>query len=167
MNNEIIILHKYDEINFKVDASSSQLMELKEYLSCYIKNHKFHPKVKARVWDGKVSYFNILTRFLPIGMLSLFIDFCELYNYDYDFSFDINKYYNTHITEDEIDSYLDDLFSLSDKKPRYFQREAIFKAITEKRGLLLSATGCLDPKSKILCNISKEDYEFLKSNFCQ
>ena len=97
-------------------------------------------------------------------MLSIFIEFCELYQYEFDFDFNIEEFYNS-LPEDELDAYLEDLFKDSNKKPRYFQRDAILAAITEKRGLLLSATGCLDPKSKITCEISRENLEYLENNF--
>jgi superfamily II DNA or RNA helicase len=152
MIEETIVLSKYDEINFKLNGSPAQIMELKEYLSCYAKGYKFHPKFKAKIWDGKISYFHPVMRLLPIGMLTLFIEFCELHNYEFEFDFDINEFYSS-ITEEELDIYLEELFRNSKKKPRYFQKEAIFNALTEKRGLLLSATGT--GKSLIIYSLIK------------
>lgn len=150
--NETIILKKYDEVYLKFEADPGQQMELREFFSCHIKNYRYHPKVKAKIWDGRITYIDMIKKLIPIGMLELFIEFCDEYGYEFEFNFPPEDLYS-NITKEELTLYLNDLFKNSKKKPREFQIEAIFKALSEKRGLLLSATGT--GKSQIIYSLIK------------
>jgi hypothetical protein len=55
----LIVVEKYDNTYFKLICNHEQSLELYSFFSCHIKNHYFHPKVKAKLWDGKISFFDM------------------------------------------------------------------------------------------------------------
>lgn len=136
-----IILKKYDNIFFHVETSDwEQDKQLKDYMSCYIENHWFHPKVKSKVWNGKLSFYDMKNQLLPIGLFPLFKDFCDVHNYTYELDFD-KKFIYTEISDERLKKLFEIVFKDSEYKPYDYQEEAISNGIRQKRGVLLSATG--------------------------
>jgi hypothetical protein len=40
-----------------VEATKAEYHQTKLHLTRFVKNHKFNPRVKMGVWDGKISHF--------------------------------------------------------------------------------------------------------------
>lgn len=137
---DIISLDKIDEVNFKLTCNISQAMELKEHVSCYAPNYYYHPKFRAHCWNGKISFFEVRKKLFPIGLLPMFMSFVERFNYKYKFNFD-TKSLSTEIEEKELVSFYDNLFKGTKYYPRDYQHDAIFRALKNKRGLLVLPTG--------------------------
>ena len=89
----MIDLYKVNEVYIRIQCDRSQAFELKDYFSCYIPNRFFNPKVRKKIWDGKISFFDLRTMQLPVGLLPNFHKFCEKYNYKYQFNFDKKELY--------------------------------------------------------------------------
>lgn len=139
---EIIYLDKVNEVYLGLDLTKSQAMELKEYLAFYASNYKYHPQFKAGFWDGRIFLFNTKEKLLPIGLLPKFIQFCSEYQYEYEFNFDLNEELGSSIDREFFDQFMDILFPLEGSiQPRYYQTEAIWKALSSKRGILQLPTG--------------------------
>ena len=66
---ETITVGLRDNVNLEISCEIDQAYELKEYFSCYASNYKFNPKFRAKMWNGKISFFNIHEKTLPIGLL--------------------------------------------------------------------------------------------------
>jgi len=139
---EIIYLNKVNEVYFRLDLSPSQAMELKEHLSFYANNYKYHPQFKAGFWNGKIYMFNTRDKLLPIGLLPHFVTFCTQFKYIFVFNFDRTKEFGSNLVEDRFDKFIEAIFPADcNFYPRYYQQEGIFKALTNKRGILQLPTG--------------------------
>jgi len=66
------VVAKLNDTFLQISCEKHIAYELNEYFSFKIPNAQFHPKVKARMWDGKIRLFNIQTGQLYFGLLRLF-----------------------------------------------------------------------------------------------
>ena len=141
----MIEIHKTNEIYVRIVCDISTAMDLKDYLSCYIPNYRFHPKVKRKIWNGKVSFFDVRTHELPIGLLPLFNKFCKKHKLEYKFMFDVSELY-TDVTRDTIKLFSERIlvkaYTTENKKiDAYdYQIDAVVSALTNKRGILQCVT---------------------------
>lgn len=134
-------VYKVNEVYLKIDnLDRSSAMELKEFFSCYIENRFFHPLVKSKQWDGKISFFNWNNQTIPIGLFPQFVKFCQKFGYEYKLNFNRNDVVN-EISDDEIEAFYQAIFSDSSYSPRDYQDECITKALRMKRGVIESPTG--------------------------
>lgn len=135
-----IIVFKLNNIYFKIDCDASQSLELKEYFSCFMPNYFFSPKFKAKIWDGRISFFNRQNNTLPIGLYAMLKQFCIHFNYEMVLNFDKSEFVN-EIDENDIQIFYKNLFTDSKLFPRDYQHEAIFKALRSKRGVIEASVG--------------------------
>lgn len=134
-------VYKLNEVYLKIgNLDRSSAMELKEYLSAYIENRWFNPRVKSKVWDGKISFFKWNEQTIPIGLLPQFIKFCRRFGYQYKLNFDKSELIND-ISDEEFESFYEAIFVDSSFSPRDYQDEIIKKSLRMKRGIIESATG--------------------------
>lgn len=70
-------IEKFNESHVRVFASRDVLSEIKDYFTFKAPNYRFHPKYKARLWDGNISMFNLNTGKLPIGLVELLLTYAE------------------------------------------------------------------------------------------
>jgi superfamily II DNA or RNA helicase len=68
------------------------------------------------------------------------MEFADKYNYDCQFNFDVGEMFN-EFDEEDIDDVYEKLFGDTDFEPRDYQHEAITRAFTRKRGVIVSPTG--------------------------
>jgi len=129
-----------DNVYLGIQCEIDQAFELKEYFSCYVPNYKYNPKYKARLWNGKISFFNIHDRTLPIGLLKFLKYFLIKYGYKIRFNFDRSVFQND-ITPEDLIPFYDALFDRDGIYPRDYQQDAIYTALKNKRGVLEAATG--------------------------
>lgn len=139
MSNTIRIGLK-DNVYLSIECEMDQAFELKEYFSCYVPDYKFNPKYKARMWNGKISFFNINDRTLPIGLLKFLKPFLKKYKYKVVFDFD-RKVLQDDIEHEDLIGLYDVLFEGSKIYPRDYQQKAIYAGLKNKRGILEAATG--------------------------
>lgn len=121
----------------KVCADPSIIMELAEEFTYYIPNHKYHPKVKARVWDGRMSLINRLSGYCYVGLAQKIKKFCE--SRGYGFTFDDEFYYD-NISRKELEDHIKSLNIPEKFNSRDYQFESVLKCIKSRRKLLLSPT---------------------------
>ncbi len=89
---EVITIKKLNEVYLQLHFEDyGTALELKEHFSFYIANHKHHPKVKAKMWNGKISMYDRNDSTLPIGLLPKLIKFCKRFGYDYKFDFETDE----------------------------------------------------------------------------
>ena len=136
-----IIVKKINEVYAKIECGKSQALELRQFISFFAPNYIFHPKFKAGLWDGKLYLFDISSHLLPIGALTKFIDFCKAFKYEYAFNFSVEELFN-NVPREGFERALECIFPTDcDYYPRDYQEEAIYRALTNKRGVLQLATG--------------------------
>jgi len=130
----------------EIDCNDDQAYELKEYFSCYATDYQNNPKYKAHQWDGKISFFSIHDRTLPMGLIKYLKPFLQQFKYKVDFYFDFEDLKNDISKEDLTEFYniLFDGVTTPEGHPIYprdYQQDAIYAAIRNKRCVLESATG--------------------------
>lgn len=137
--NEIII-EKLDNTYFKINCDIEQALNLRSYFECHAENYWFHPKYEAKMWNGIISYFNIIDHTLPIGLISYLKNFFIKYKYKCVLAFDKNEFFND-ITRDDLQKFYKVIFKNSKYYPRDYQDESIYRFLKKKRGVIESPTG--------------------------
>ena len=139
--NELITIDKISEVNFRLNYPDFGTgLELKSYFSCYAPDYKYHPKFRAKMWNGKISFFSMMDRTIPIGLLPMLLKFCDSYGYDYKFDFDVNEM-STDIKMEDVEKFTSILMKDQDKELYDYQLDSVHRAIANKRGVILSPTG--------------------------
>lgn len=136
----MIEVYQKDEVYFKLNIDYSIASELRDHLSCLIENHFFHPKVRAGIWDGRISFFSPVACLLPIGLFKYFFEFCKKNDYKYITKFDKNILFEK-IELSEIYHYSNEILMGTEWKIRDYQANAVHNIIQRKRGIVLSSTG--------------------------
>ena len=136
MDDYTIHIEWVDYSNLRVNCEYGLAMEFSDLFSFYMKNYRFHPKVKAHIWDGKIRLFNSGKRLLPIGLLKQLITYCKNDGIEYTIDDEVKEKLkgNNENTKDIVNSY-NLPFS-----PYEHQSIAIDFMINKKRGLVLSPT---------------------------
>jgi len=138
---DIIKIKKVDEVYFQLEFEDyGTTLELKEYFSFYATNYKFHPKFRAKMWDGKITIYDRNSSTLPIGMLPKLIKFCKQYGYKHQFEFDTMSLVNDVKLED-VKAHCLEVTKHLKFDPYDYQVEAVYNSIRNKRGIVLSPTG--------------------------
>jgi len=139
--NNILEVEKLNEVYVQIrNLDKGSALELKEFLSCYIDNYWFHPLVRSKQWDGRVSFFNWNEQTIPIGLLPQFVKFCRKFDYEYKLNFSKEEIVND-ISEDDFEEFYEAIFKESSFSPRDYQDDCIKKALRIKRGVIESPTG--------------------------
>lgn len=138
----MIRVEHYNETHMRVYIDDFGIeQELKDFFTFFAPGYKFHPKVKARIWDGKISLFDSRRKTMYKGLLGLLVKFCK--NRSYEFTVDTRLDTRTNVSEEEVKKFVDSL-NLSARgnklEVREYQYQAIHKSIENKRNLLLSPT---------------------------
>jgi superfamily II DNA or RNA helicase len=152
-----LIIEKKNESFLILSGEQSTLQEIQDAFAFYAEGYKFHPKVKAKLWDGIIRIFRFTSKNkgeIYCGLLPEIINFCKSRNYTYTIL--DNVFNKEKVDVEEIKSFIKNL-NLSSKKelidPRDYQIKGFVDAINNKRILLLSPTS--SGKSLIIYLICK------------
>lgn len=152
-----LIIEKKNESFLTISAETSTLYELRDIFTFYAEGYRFHPKVRAKLWDGRIFLLRIISQNkgeIYCGLFPEIINFCKTRNYTYEIS--DNIFPKEKVDINEIKSFIKKL-NLSSKKeliePRDYQIKGFVDAINSKRILLLSPTS--SGKSLIIYLICK------------
>lgn len=145
-NNSYAQLHCNEEINHKIYT----------LFSAFQPGYKFNPRYKLRLWDGRIRLYSPITQLLPIGLVDNLINWCKKNNYTYKL-FGLDDFKDT-ISYEDVKKYVNSQITKFDA--RDYQLNAIYQALTNKRGVLLSCTG--SGKSLMIYGILK--YLIAKKN---
>lgn len=136
-----IAIKKKNNVYLTVQSDPSIAQELADHFSFDAPGAKFHPLYRNKLWDGKIRLFSMFTKELYVGLLSYLEHFAEVNQYKIDYS----EYVHTadEVTLEEVKEFVDGLnVSLPDNgRVREYQLDAICRAISDGRRLLLSPTG--------------------------
>jgi len=136
-----IAIKKKNEVYLQVQCEPSIAQELSDHFSFDVPGAKFHPLYRNKLWDGKVKLFSVFTKELYVGLLNYLEHFCEVNNYTIDYE----QYHQKcdSVTPEIVKQFVDELnLSLPNGESiRDYQLDAVYKAISEGRTLLLSPTG--------------------------
>ena len=136
---------KVNDVYLQVHCEKSIRYELADYFSFYAPGYKFHPKFKAKFWDGKIRLCRIDNGVMYYGLHKEIKKFAS--ERDYSISFDETFNQDSGFTYDqrELDS--------AKFQPRDYQVDATSFALKNKRCVLVSPTG--SGKSFIIYMIMK------------
>ena len=134
-----IVVNKLDEVYFSLKCDPGIGLELKSYFSCYVPNYKFNPKYKARIWNGKISFFDNVNKKFPIGLFEQLKIFCDIYKYNLVCNFDIDIF-KDNIPKELIINFSNSLLEKVGIIPHKHQLDAIISGLNNKRGIILSPT---------------------------
>jgi superfamily II DNA or RNA helicase len=147
----MIVIEKLNEVYLQINCEKSIAYEIKDLFSCFASNYKFHPKFKARIWDGRISMFNYRENLLPIGLLQPLLKYFDDNNYKYSLNFKLSELINDTLTPKMTHEFLQRIFSNTDKPPRDYQEESVHSCLVNKKGVIESPTG--SGKSLIIYSI--------------
>jgi superfamily II DNA or RNA helicase len=164
-----VLVERIDEVYIKVYTERSIHSELRDYFTFMVPGARFNPKVKNKIWDGKIRLYNIQTNTIYAGLLPNIKEFCQLNDYEF---IDNASHVQLSISREKILEYVVDKLKPLDSSgsplvPYSYQIEAISHAIENNRAVLVSATNsgksliiytllrffqrfCLKPGQKIL-----------------
>lgn len=73
---------KLDESSIKIECLEPDLYyELDSHMAIFKKGYQMSPAYKNHIWDGKIHFFSLKYRILPIGLLSQLLEFCTKNSY--------------------------------------------------------------------------------------
>lgn len=131
-----IEIEKINDVYIKLHTPDAGVAyEISEYFTFTVPGSKFHPKVKAKLWDGKIRLFNLGTRYIYAGLKN----YIEQFGVDRGYTVG----YRSDFAGEEFSK--EDALAFCDKlkltlPPRDYQLSAIIHAIRNKRALMLSPT---------------------------
>ena len=136
---------KVNDVYLQVLCEKSIRYELADYFSFYAPGYKFHPKFKAKFWDGKIRLCRIDNGVMYYGLYKEIEKFAA--ERDYSITFDESFNQDSGFTYDQRE-LLEAKF-----QPRDYQIDAASFALKNKRCVLVSPTG--SGKSFIIYMIMK------------
>lgn len=122
----------------QVVAEKGILSELADAMTWKAENYRFHPKYKARIWDGNISLVNRTTGVCYLGLSQRIKKFCEQRNYK--FTFD-DQLYHSNVSVKEVEDFVKELKLPNWVETRDYQIDAVVKCIRSGRRTLVSPTG--------------------------
>lgn len=129
---------KLNEVYLRVETDYEETVAFRNYTSFFAPNFQYNPKFKAHMWDGKISYFDARTRMLPQGLFYMAEEFCKSYERPLELSSEMFEKRNP-VSVEEVNEFAKKLempFA-----PRDYQAEEVSAAMTNAKGVVVSATG--------------------------
>jgi superfamily II DNA or RNA helicase len=130
-----------DNVFLEIESTQAQSYELSDYFSYFVKGYKFMPKYKFGQWDGKVRFFNGRSKQLPIGLLPELLKFCDRYQYQPEYKFDLDILKPIPFPEDCYKKFLEKMPLNQKYQIRDYQEHAFKKLIEHRRGVTQLNTG--------------------------
>lgn len=126
--------------------------ELSEYFSFMVPGAKYAPKFKAGIWDGYVRLANLRNKTIYKGLIDEIFKFAK--NRHHEIEIDPSLRNSNDFTYEQITEFVDLLKLQGKGRPivvRKYQYEAVHKALSANRSLLISPTS--SGKSMIIYSI--------------
>ena len=137
-----LVIKKKNEVYLQIECDAHIGHELQDEFTFDVPGAKFMPQYRSKYWDGKIRLFNLQKNQIYVGLLDKIVQFCQ--RYDYEYEFENSKFYGLPYQETEGISHegvKDYLTAISKYKPRDYQIEGVFDALQKNRRLLISPTG--------------------------
>lgn len=132
----------FNETYIKVQVDDWGIeQELSEYFQFFVPNYKFMPAYKAGIFDGKIRLYDTRKKTIYKGLLNEVLKFARTREYAVEVDASLNG--ASTLTLEKIKEFIDILKLHGRGNPidvRDYQYEAVFKALSSDRSLLLSPT---------------------------
>lgn len=148
-------IRKVNNVYIQIIADASIRMGMSEHFSRYAKGYRFHPKYKARIWDGKIRFFQYHNGYIYAGLVKDILEYCKSEGLRVKVNDEVKEMFSYN-GNNNIEKYLDNLVLAAHGERielRDYQRKAIISAITQKRKIIQSPTS--SGKSSIIYGISR------------
>ena len=135
---ETLVIKKLNEAFMSIECEPSIERELSEHFCFFVPGYKFMPAYRNRMWDGKIRLFDQRKKTLYTGLFKYLKEFCEIRDYNI-----VTDGLVDETLDHDIDTFLEDVdLTAGGNKiiPRDYQINALKKALTETKSLLLSPT---------------------------
>lgn len=133
--NSDVHLKFVDYTNMKIIADQGIIQELSDKFTFEVPGAKFSPRVKMKIWDGKIALINRLSSTTLMGLASRIKKFCD--ERDYSFSYDEEFVYDV-VDERQFNEFISSLNLPFE--PHDYQVESVKKCISSHRRTLVSPT---------------------------
>ena len=157
----MIAVGKLNETFLQVSCERHIAYELNEYFSFKVPNFQFHPKFRAKIWDGKIRLFNIQSGQMYLGLFPYLKEWATKHSYE--LQSDIVEARKIHGMDLEgIKTFFDSLILQSKNKPiipRDYQIESFLHCAKSERALLLSPTS--SGKSLVIYSLIRWYQQFI------
>lgn len=154
----------YNESHLKIKCSDFGIeQEISEFFTFVVDGHKFMPAYRKGIWDGKARLFDLRSKSLPKGLLSIAIGFVK--DRKYNFTIDPTLNPNTNINLDDIKKFIESIPVTTQGKEirvREHQVDAILESFKHYGKILISPTS--SGKSLILYYKIRYHIDVLKQN---
>ena len=135
---DTLVIKKLNEAFMSIECEPSVERELSEHFCFFVPGYKFMPAYRNRMWDGKIRLFDQRKKTLYTGLFKYLKEFCEIRDYNV-----VTDGLVDETLDHNIDTFLEDIdLTAGGNKiiPRDYQINALKKALTETKSLLLSPT---------------------------
>lgn len=129
-----VIIHKVNESYVKLVCSDGIAKHVYSNFRFTNNKLKYHPKVKARLWDGYINLFNIRNNQIYLGLIEDLVKFFIENGYTYEFSFKKEHKFDEVLLKEAL-ALVEDEFQAYDH-----QSSGIEFALKNNRGIVVSAT---------------------------
>lgn len=138
---EKVTLTKVDEVYLHVSADRGILREMQDHFSFFTEGYQFHPKFKAKAWDGKIRLLNLMNQRIYVGLLDEILEFCR--ERDYDPVYDYEEFAEAEMSLVEAKAFINSVMeevTIPDFDLRDYQIETFLHCVRKNRALFLSPT---------------------------
>ena len=136
-----IILEKIDDVYMRVICEDGIAFELQDFFSYKAEGYRFHPKFKAKLWNGDIKLFSAYRRVLYKGLMTQLIGFAK--RNEYSLSIDPKLSNKTSITPQDVVEFCNSLKlsahgeAITSRDYQYF---SIYHAIHNKNATIIAPT---------------------------
>ena len=131
-----LVITDVDQTYVKVHCEESIAWELRDAFAFRPPNFQFHPKFKAKLWDGYVRMYNPRTRLIYKGLLPRVLEWADHHGYQIEYD---NQAYDTSFSVSEANDFITQLNPKH--QPRDYQVDGFVHSIRSKRKIIISPTG--------------------------
>ena len=124
---DVIYISKVNEVYMRISTEPSVAQEIADFFSFMSPNARFDPRVRNKMWDGRIRLFSTMTGLLYVGLLDELKKFASMRGYDVDSEIAFEDQQPVNLAHTTIE-------------PRPYQIEAINHSIKSTRGIYLSPT---------------------------
>ena len=159
----MIVVGKLNEVFLQVSCERHIAYEMNEYFSFKVPNAQFHPKVRAKMWDGKIRLFNIQTGQMYLGLLPYLKEWADKHTYV--LKTDIVEAKGRYVKYDDCADFINALIPVVKNQlitARDYQVESFEHCVKKERALLLSPTS--SGKSLVIYSLIRWHQQFLDND---
>lgn len=141
-----LYIDKKDNVHARLTCDDAGfLMSLYEHFSRFVDGYIFSPQYKNRIWDGKIHFYNRMTREIYLGLVNRVIDYAKQEGIKVKLDPEIiTSFSDASITKQDVYNYLDALQASNGKgdllEQRDYQRDAVATIVMRKRRMIASPT---------------------------